>query len=205
MEFIDRVSAYPNRYVMTDENGNTSYVYLERADEPTVPGTPLNAETFDAMADAILEKALPLSGGTMTGSVDMGKNNLTGINNADAKKGHIGDFKCLSANGVKMEGFYLDTRNNQTYQIPTYTSKWGMLVSVTSPVGFSTLCYITGQNNTITTDHRIYNDARHIVSVSNGVWDTDAGVGYINVSCDKNWAVGWYINTFYSDFLEPRS
>ena len=47
MEFIDRVSAYPNRYVMTDENGNTSYVYLERADEPTVVGTPLNAETFN--------------------------------------------------------------------------------------------------------------------------------------------------------------
>lgn len=47
MKIIDRVSAYPNRYVITDENGNTSYVYLERADEPTVPGTPLNAETFN--------------------------------------------------------------------------------------------------------------------------------------------------------------
>lgn len=49
MEFRDRVSAYPNRYLMTDESGNTSYVYLERADEPTVVGTPLNAETFNNM------------------------------------------------------------------------------------------------------------------------------------------------------------
>ena len=53
MEFIDRESAYPNRYVMTDENGNTSYIYLERADEPTVPGTPLNAETFNNMFASI--------------------------------------------------------------------------------------------------------------------------------------------------------
>lgn len=50
MEFQDRVSAYPNRYLLTDENGNTSYVHLERADEPTVPGTPLNADTFNSLA-----------------------------------------------------------------------------------------------------------------------------------------------------------
>lgn len=53
MEFVDRVSAYPNRYVITDENGNTSHVYLERADEPTVPGTPLSAETFNGMRNEI--------------------------------------------------------------------------------------------------------------------------------------------------------
>ena len=49
MEFIDRVSAYPNRYTMTDENGISSHVILERADEPTTPGTPLNADTFNGM------------------------------------------------------------------------------------------------------------------------------------------------------------
>ena len=49
MEFIDRTSAYPNRYLMTDENGNASYVVLERADEPITPGTPLNAETFNSL------------------------------------------------------------------------------------------------------------------------------------------------------------
>ena len=49
MEFKDRVSAYPGRYIMTTSDGSTSYVILERADEPTTPGTPLNAETFNAM------------------------------------------------------------------------------------------------------------------------------------------------------------
>ena len=47
--FEDRVSAYPNRYLMTGENGNASYVILERADEPVKVGTPLNAETFNNM------------------------------------------------------------------------------------------------------------------------------------------------------------
>ncbi len=47
MAFVDRVSAYPNRYMMTLENGSASYVVLERADEPITPGTPLNAETFN--------------------------------------------------------------------------------------------------------------------------------------------------------------
>lgn len=72
MEFIDRVSAYPNRYIMTDGNGNASHVYLERADDPTVPGTPLNAENMnqlaskeyvDALAKPVLlwENASPLS------------------------------------------------------------------------------------------------------------------------------------------------
>ena len=49
MEFEDRVSAYPNRYAMTDEQGNVSHVFLERADGPIVEGTPLNAETFNSL------------------------------------------------------------------------------------------------------------------------------------------------------------
>lgn len=48
--FIDRVSTYKNRYLVTDESGNTSYVTLERADEPTKEGTPLNAATLNQLA-----------------------------------------------------------------------------------------------------------------------------------------------------------
>lgn len=71
MEFKDRVSAYPNRYLLTDENGNTSYVHLERADEPTVPGTPLDAET--------LNNLLQKEGGVMTGGIEMGGHRLSGL------------------------------------------------------------------------------------------------------------------------------
>ena len=59
MEFIDRTSAYPNRYLMTDENGNASYVVLERADEPITPGTPLNAETFNSLLLCTESKEYP--------------------------------------------------------------------------------------------------------------------------------------------------
>lgn len=65
MVFTDRVSAYPNRYILTTSDGDASYVVLERADEPTVVGTPLNAETFNTMAAEFVSA----SGGTMTGTL----------------------------------------------------------------------------------------------------------------------------------------
>lgn len=46
--FVDRKPTRPNRYKITPENGGTPYyVVLERADEPTVEGTPLNATTLN--------------------------------------------------------------------------------------------------------------------------------------------------------------
>ena len=51
--FVDRESAYPNRYLMTPVNGTASYVVLERADEPVTPGTALNAETFNGLISTI--------------------------------------------------------------------------------------------------------------------------------------------------------
>ena len=48
--FIDRKPTRPNRYKLTPENGGEAfYVTLERADEPTVDGTPLNATTLNAL------------------------------------------------------------------------------------------------------------------------------------------------------------
>lgn len=45
--FVDRKSAKPHRYKVIPENGEPYYVVLERADEPVVEGTALNAETFN--------------------------------------------------------------------------------------------------------------------------------------------------------------
>ena len=47
--FVDRKAAKPNRYKVTLESGETFYAVLERADEPIVEGTPLNAETLNDM------------------------------------------------------------------------------------------------------------------------------------------------------------
>ena len=47
--FVDRKSTRPNRYKITPENGEAYYVTIERADEPTVEGTALNAATLNAL------------------------------------------------------------------------------------------------------------------------------------------------------------
>ena len=49
LTFVDRESTYPNRYLVTPDSGSAYYALLERADEPVTAGTPLNAETFNAM------------------------------------------------------------------------------------------------------------------------------------------------------------
>ena len=52
--FEDRVSSHPNRYKVTPTSGDPYYVILERADEPTVVGTPLNAETLNYLFNETL-------------------------------------------------------------------------------------------------------------------------------------------------------
>lgn len=57
--FINRVSKYPNRYKVTAEDGSSYYVTLERADEPTTEGTPLNAAILNQLATLADVKKLP--------------------------------------------------------------------------------------------------------------------------------------------------
>lgn len=47
--FVDRKPTKPNRYKVTPEGGSPYYVFLERADEPTEEGTPLNATTLNKL------------------------------------------------------------------------------------------------------------------------------------------------------------
>ena len=55
---VDRVPTYPNRVKITHSNGSSEYVTWERADEPTVPGTPINKALFDSIVEDIgLNKA----------------------------------------------------------------------------------------------------------------------------------------------------
>ena len=59
LTFVDRESTYPNRYLVTPDNGSAYYALLTRADEPVQPGTPLNADTFNQMMNEL--KALIVS------------------------------------------------------------------------------------------------------------------------------------------------
>lgn len=50
IEVIDRVPTYPNRIKLIKSDGTSEYVTWERADEPTVEGTPINKALFDSIA-----------------------------------------------------------------------------------------------------------------------------------------------------------
>lgn len=51
IKFVDRVPTYPGRIKFTKEDGTVVYGTWERADSPTVEGTPLNAENLNAMQE----------------------------------------------------------------------------------------------------------------------------------------------------------
>lgn len=50
---VDRVPTYPNRIKVTKSDGTSEYVTWERADEPTVVGTPINKALFDSIVEDI--------------------------------------------------------------------------------------------------------------------------------------------------------
>ena len=64
--FVDRVSTYANRALVTPENGEAFYATIVRADAPVTDGTPLNAETFNTMQEDFLEK----TGGEVNGTLN---------------------------------------------------------------------------------------------------------------------------------------
>lgn len=51
MQFIDRKAKYPGRWTMKKPDGTSEVVTLIRNDEPTVEGTPMNAETLNRLSD----------------------------------------------------------------------------------------------------------------------------------------------------------
>lgn len=51
--FEDRESNFPGRFLATDTKGDSYYLTLTRADEPTNAGTPLNAATLNKLVDAM--------------------------------------------------------------------------------------------------------------------------------------------------------
>lgn len=52
VKWVDRVPTNPNRMKITPETGSPYYATVERADNPSVEGTPVNARNLNAMQDA---------------------------------------------------------------------------------------------------------------------------------------------------------
>lgn len=51
MHFVDRKAKYPGRWTMMKSDGTSEIVTLIRNDEPVVEGTPMNANTLNALSD----------------------------------------------------------------------------------------------------------------------------------------------------------
>lgn len=113
MIFEDRISAYPNRYTMTDENGNASHVILERADEPTIPGTPLNAETFNEMQESIERNVSDMVDDHLNDTDNPHSVTREQIGAAPAGYGLGTDGQRVSSwNDVTLSGFFQSTSNS---------------------------------------------------------------------------------------------
>ena len=80
--WVDRVPTYPGKWKITRSDGSYEYVTMERADEPTVEGTPVNAANLNAIEAGIVVaqstatdassrayNCMPYGGGTFTGNV----------------------------------------------------------------------------------------------------------------------------------------
>lgn len=114
---IDRVPAYPGRVKMTPVTGQTNVYTMERADNPTQVGTPLNKALLDNKAYTLVESAtVYVNAGTGNDSTADGSSSLP-FKTIQAAVNSIP--KCLGgfvatieiANGtyperVRIEGFY---------------------------------------------------------------------------------------------------
>ena len=115
--FVDRESAYPNRYRVIPDSGPAYYVVLERADEPVTPGTPLNAETFNNMRNEIDADTAPSGFG-------LGEGNATYVSNCHAIN-RIGFYRANNNTANKPDRFdncviYANIVDGDIYLMATY-------------------------------------------------------------------------------------
>ena len=73
INWVDRVATHPGRVQLTPVQGQTNIYDMERADEPTVAGTPINAANLNAMQknmglDANMTVYVAVSGSDSTGN-----------------------------------------------------------------------------------------------------------------------------------------
>lgn len=62
--FFDRVPKYPGRVTLVPVRGQTNTYDMSRADEPTVPGTPLDKTLFDKLVQGLTESITVYVSGT---------------------------------------------------------------------------------------------------------------------------------------------
>lgn len=114
MNWEDRVPTYPNRYKIVKEDGSFEYVTLERADEPTVEGTPINAVNMNALEETIVA-ALTAAGAAQT--------------SADGKVSKAGDTMAGDLQMASGKGLMLPTKDGGYVKISYRDSNDSIIIA----------------------------------------------------------------------------
>lgn len=99
MVFEDRVAKYPGRWTMVKSDGTSEVVTLVRNDEPTVKGTPINADTLNELstvAGAINAKEESISAAQIAAS-ERAKAEQAATNAANAVKANLKEYSDKAA------------------------------------------------------------------------------------------------------------
>lgn len=130
---LDRQPTKPNRIKLTDDSGNIEYYTMERADEPTTEGTPLNkatlfsstneelyqcsvpSEAFDKIAK-LVEVRLPVNGWSTKRDENGWFYQRVNVAGMSARRTPIVSLKVTSAeNRIKEEYCYGYIKRVETY------------------------------------------------------------------------------------------
>ena len=141
--YKDRQSNRPNRYKVTPDSGTEYFVTLERADEPTELGTPINAEN--------LNKALDKTGDTMSGSLNMRGGSYPTI--YFTPPGGVGDSaveggdRVISLHARDAQGISAPRRQLAVYAPNARTVSESVRLIDTDVDGNKTYYYLYGEHN----------------------------------------------------------
>lgn len=155
MRFIDRKAKYPGRWTMKKSDGTSEVVTLIRNDEPIVEGTPMNANTLNALGGT--DATLTISGaaadaketGDKIGELKEELDNTNGVLNIDVGIGtnqSVPDFR-----RVKIIEKDVKANNDYTFTVtlssaPTsstyiYIKEKGTIVKTFQVQGLTTVTY----------------------------------------------------------------
>lgn len=98
IKFVDRVPTYPNRIKFTAEDGTVKYGVWERADSPTVVGTPINAANLNAMQQS--------SGATANVTVYVATTGSDNTGNGTSSSPYATITKALSTIPKNLNGYW---------------------------------------------------------------------------------------------------
>lgn len=193
---LDRVSKYPGRVKLTPVSGSSNLYDMERADEPTTSGTPINKALFDNKAYTLTDNVtvyVATTGSDTTGDGSVSKPFKTIQKAVDSIPLHLGGYTATIdiANGtynerVAIQGFTSGTLavgvSGRTITVRGFAINQSSLVelrtsNITYASGYPGPLIFVGKNSSVVQMSQV---------TINGSNSTEVGIG---VAYDGNYTV----------------